>query len=207
MVKKPTMPYGYLSFSKEGKITKKEFKISNDKATQEREVAEQFVQSFNEKYSTKKITKLEQLPENDHDFLILVNGKETLLQITELVEREYAVPLTEDEYKHGGWSMYLVNESDAIPWGVDEEKLHNSLTKTIKKKIDKHYSKDSGKDLWLLIFTTTQFITTEFIENCETRESNALKRAIEFLKGEEGLVFDEIWFSNLLKNCLRIWPK
>ena len=68
--KKPTQSYGYLSFSKDGKVSKNMFSLSNDKDTQEYRVAEQFCEHLIHSGQLSADAEIVKLPEADHDFII-----------------------------------------------------------------------------------------------------------------------------------------
>jgi hypothetical protein len=205
MPRKPTSPYGYISFSKKGKVQKVTFSLSHKKTEQERSVAEVFIRSFNEQSSIRIIENLIPLSPNDHDFQFNVNNKATLLQVTELVEREFIFPLTMEEYKKSACDGYIQKDDSLIPWGIDFEKKNNALLSAIKKKIDMHYACDETKDLWLLVFTTSQFYETEYISGGKIQISEALARARKYCQ-QRDMVFKEIWFTNLLTRSVQIWP-
>ncbi len=129
MPKKPTTPFGYISFSKDRKVDKKIFQLSDDKAVQEKEVAESFVTAFNKHPEHRKIIDWSALPENDQDFLLKFGNAEVLLQVTELVEREFVIPMTEEEYNAGQSTDAYLKDGGPIPWRIDIEKRDEALAR------------------------------------------------------------------------------
>jgi hypothetical protein len=204
---KPTEPYAYINFSKSGKVSKHTCKLSSDKELQEKEVIEIFKNGLTKKHPELKIYKIIDLPENDHDFKIQTNIGEIELQLTEIHEREYIRQITKEEYNSGKYKKYILKKSGEIPWGVDEEKLDNCIRLAIERKLKKYYEKSKDSILWLLIFSTSTYITPSFCTGGETRVSKGYIIANSYLSKVDKNPFDKIWFTDLLTNPIKIWEK
>lgn len=206
MPKKPTEPYGWIKFSKDGKVEKDIRILSQDKQLQEEEVTKLFIKSFNRQSGDRKIINYKKLPEHSQDFLLSTKSNEIYLQVTEIVEREFTSPMTQEEYDYGDWKNAYLKKSGEIPWKLDKKKMEKALFHTINKKIDQRYFKVEGKELWLLVFTTFTLYETKYVYQKEYYDSNALILARNKLSKIHDLVFDEIWFTNLLTNAVQVWP-
>lgn len=174
------------------------FSLSNDKDTQEYRVAEQFCEHLIHSGQLSADAEIVKLPEADHDFIIKNIPNDITLQITEIVEREFTTELSMEKYKSGAHTSYIVKEGNPIPWAVDEMKRDNSLRLAIERKLLRNYTKGNDEILWLLIFTTSSCIQTEI--------STTLKLAGDYLYNIDHLIFDKIWFTNLLTKPTQIWP-
>lgn len=205
--RKPTESYGYIVFSKNGKVNKKMAKLSHDKEKQEVGVIEHFLKTLSKKCSDFNITGYEQLPEADQDFIIHSAESEIYVQVTEIVEREYAFPISKAEYNSGRFSHFIQKKSGEIPWAVDTERRDNSIKKAIERKIEKYYAKSNHQILWLLIFCTSSYIMTEYWEGGKKRQSIALTLARKYLRTLDQIIFNQIWYTNLMTNPVRIWPE
>jgi hypothetical protein len=203
---KPTQHYGYVAFAKTGRVTKHMFKLSDIKDIQEREVADRFVQQIMTQHPDVNIKGVDALPEADQDFLLHTNHGKITLQVTEIPERDYIFPISEEEYKSRRHRGILVKKNGEIPWAVDESRLDTSIQRAIENKLAKHYAKGTNENLWLLVFSTSPYLTTVYYEEGRRRESMAYQIARDYLAGTTNNPFDEIWYTNLLTRAVRIWP-
>lgn len=204
--RKPTEPFGHIAFGKNGSVTKQMSQLSQDKEEQEAGVMERFMNSFNQLPYQVKFTSYKQLSEADHDFEVVSNEGHITIQITELVERYYAKSISEEEYNKGIYDHYILKKSGEIPWGVDMKLLNSSLKDSIKKKLNKHYAKSNSEVLWLLVFCTSSYVSTEYVHDGQHKTSNILDEARNYLDSKSEFVFDEIWFTNLETRPVRVWP-
>jgi hypothetical protein len=204
--RKPTQPYGYVAFAKTGRVTKHTFKLSDIKDIQEREVADKFVQQIMTQHPDVKIHGVKALSEADHDFLLHTNHGKITLQVTEIPERDYTFPISEEEYKSGRHKSFLVKKNGKIPWAVDESRRDTSIQRAIENKLAKHYAKGTNENLWLLVFSTSTYLTTVYYEGGSRRESMAYQIARDYVARTTNNPFDEIWYMNLLTRAVRIWP-
>ncbi len=203
--KKPTEPTGTIQFGKDGKVTSKIFKLPEEKEPQEKRAFEIFAHQYNKLSPEFQIGDFEQLSENDQDFDLTVNGKKVEAQLTELVDRSYTFPPSEDEYLKGDYISYIQKEFGGPLYGVDESGKSTALTDLLRQKIGKNYAKSGGKPLWLVIFTTAVYFL-EGHEGGQFRSFEALTLARHYLASEGRNVFDEIWFTNLITRPVKIWP-
>ena len=204
--RKPTQPYGYVAFAKTGHVTKHMFKLSDIKDVQEREVADKFVQQIMTQYPDIKINGVDSLSEADHDFLLHTNHGKITLQVTEIPEKDYTFPISEEEYKSGRHRSILVKKNGEIPWAVDESRRDTSIQRAIEKKLAKHYAVSTNENLWLLIFSTSACLTTVYYEGGKRRESMGYQIARDYVARATNNPFNEIWYMNLLTRAVRIWP-
>ena len=203
MPKKPTTPFEHLSFSKDGKVTRQVTKLSEFKTIQEREVMNIFQRQFNNDNRSRQIIEIKDLPENDQDFIITIDSRNVLVQLTELSTFEYYVKITQDEYESGRWTSFALKEGDTIPHAIDSDKMVNALQKLIERKINKNYSKGK-EEMWLLVFTTDSGYLTEYIESGQRKESLGIKIARDYITKLNKNIFAEIWFTNLQTRPIKL---
>jgi hypothetical protein len=202
---KPTQPFGYTAFSKTGKVSRVDYRLSSEKELQEKQAIDRFIEVYNICFPDLIITDVQQLPENDHDFNVKIGNKSTIIQLTELVDRTFTFPLTEDEYKHKIWDAYIQKGFGEILWGIDIRKQNDALTDLIKLKLSKNYGANSDEDIWLVIFSTFIY-EAESSQNGKKIVSEGLKKARQFLEQTDSVVFSKIWYSNLITIPVLIWP-
>lgn len=204
MHKKPTKPFGHVAFSKEGKVTRRIFRLSNIKEDQEREALARFVERFNHMANKLQITDVMQLPEQDQDFQITVGNRQVQVQLTELVDKFFATPMSEDEVKAGKWGGPIMQREGKV-FKIDVSKKNAALANLIDKKLAKQYSKDNAFALWLVVFTTLHYVA-EYIQGGQLYITEALGQAQDRLQSRSSVMFDEIWFTDLQTQPVRIWP-
>jgi hypothetical protein len=205
MPKKPTRPYGQITFSKDGRVTKQMFRLSDDKLTQEREVIERFANLYNEIDVSNQISEIRQLPEYDHDFSITLGKVKVQVQLAELVERSFISPITEEEVKTKKGEDIALKRSGEALFRIDTEQKNAALANLIKQKLDKNYAKSSDTLIWLVVFTTS-FYCMEYVKGGQLYMSEGLVRAQEYLKGLSWIDFDEVWFTDLRTRPIKVWP-
>ena len=206
MHNKPTSPFSFISFTKLGKVVKHVLMLSSDKSTQEKQAAESFMKAYNKRNQHCVIKDCSPLPENDQDFVLTFEHHEVLLQLTELVDRAFTKPMTNEEYDKVKFQESILKKDGDRPWKIDVEKRDAALSKLIEKKLDKHYAKEADKKLWLLIFTTNTLYEVEYKTEGKLIISNSLQKARLMLEKKQENDFQEIWFTNLLTSPIQIWP-
>lgn len=204
MPKKPTLPFGHIAFSKDGRVSRRMFQLSTVKEEQELEAIGRFVERFNRIDEKRQISDLMQLSEADHDFSALVDGRRIEIQLTELVQHSYIFPMTDDEYREGRWPCVVVRGPNQTPMRLDEELRDRALCDVVEKKVRKHYASTEGIPVWLVVFSTSSY-ATEYFRDGQLRVSEALSRARRYLASAK-FVFCEVWFTNLQSRPIRIWP-
>jgi hypothetical protein len=204
--RKPTSAYGYISFAKDGKVEGHMFRLSSEKAIQEREVIESFISHFPNETDSVEILNISDLPEANQDFQFSTNHEDITVQLTEIVEREYAFKITQEEYDSGKFGHYISAGSGKIPLAVNVAQRDNVLANAIKKKHAKNYAKDDSEVLWLVIFSTSQYLTTVFSEGGKQGTSLAYAMAVNYMESVEVSIFDNIWYYDLIGRPVRIWP-
>jgi hypothetical protein len=175
MPRKPTQTFGHIAFSKDGSVTQHLTRLSEEKPTQELEALQKVLSLFNESWSGHHVSFVRQLTERDHDFIVDVDGKETDIQLTELVDRSFTFPITADEYNSGKWSHYVLKASGEIPWAIDPAKKDTALLEVIRRKLLKNYAKSTERPLWLVVFATFMY-ETEYMQAGELKISLGLQK-------------------------------
>jgi hypothetical protein len=206
MPRKPSNAFGHIAFSKAGTVQKEMTQLSLVKEAQELEAVSKFAALFNEVAEGGRVlTDLRQLSENDHDFSALISGTPLQIQLTELVDRSYTFDMTAEEYNSGTWSEAIQGQYGARPRRVEIALRGQALTALIEKKVAKSYAKPASGQLWLVVFTTTNYLT-EYIEGGSLRLSAALRLARAHLRDASSGPFNEVWFTNMQTRPVRIWP-
>jgi len=204
--RKPTEPFGYAVFGKNGTVSKTIFQLSSEKKNQEKEAMDNFIKGITRIKPNLKIINMKQLQEADQDFLLETSIGSITIQLTELVLLDYAKPLSEEEYRKGHHDAYILKESGSIPWAVDSRRRDSALIRIIEKKLSKHYSKPSSGNFWLVIFSTSPCLETEYHQGGKLMQGMPLIAAREYLNSLPSCIFDQIWFNNLITNPVQIWP-
>lgn len=203
--KKPTEPFGYIAFGKDGSVRKHIEELPDVKSEQEREVSKRFSTGLT------KITgcQYQVVPceENDHDFWLHSDHLAVQVQATEIVSRDYLIPLSQDEYVNGyhTYSNIVLMAQDQY-FGVDIVKKENVLLDRVKTKLQKYYSNQKAP-LWLLVWTVSSNFRPFWIEGGIQRVSTGVQKTRKFLSEDGTGPFDEIWFLSLNFAPKRIWPE
>jgi len=205
--KKPTEPFGYISFGKNGAVSKHMFELSQEKEEQEIGAVEKFIDGINQLSDYPNVNGFDKLPEADHDFTLDTSAGSITVQLTELVERDYAKPISKQEYNEGKYHDFIQKAPGMTPWAVNTHCLQNYLRRAIERKLEKLYAKPDSDALWLVVFCTSTYLQTEYYEGGRLRVSAALIEARKYLQTLPNCVFDEIWYTNLLTRPVRIWPE
>ncbi len=205
--RKPTETFGYINFGKNGAVRKQMFTLSSQKEEQETEAVQYFVNGINDAQLGFQINKINKLPENDQDFRLETSIGPIMVQLTELVERDFTIEISRDEYNSSRYNQFIVKNSGQIPWAVDTDLRDSALVRIIKKKINKGYTKADTEILWLVIFSTSLCFMTEYYEGGKLKKTNALLFAQQYLSTFPNCIFDQIWFTNLQTRSVLVWPK
>jgi hypothetical protein len=198
---KPTTPFGFIAFGKDGSIKSHLEKLPCNKRGQETAIAGKLLALSSEQLFPNRKTSHEPLPENDNDFRIIVDGKPAVLvECTEIVARDYlAAPETTTEFGIG--------QRDGSVQYADVEKIANALTKRLKHKLTKHYAKPKDTEFWLLIWSVTGLpVFGHYWQGGELKSSESVTRCRQFLAVNGAGPFDRVLFFDLLTNPTTVWP-
>lgn len=204
MPRKPTEPYGYIAFGKDGSVKKHDKKLLEEKTAQEQEVAKKFAKGLNNLDGSNFISSL--CEENDHDFWLTSRDYKVQVQATEIVSRDYLKELSQKDYLTGNhnYSNILLKAHNQV-FGINVDSKENVLLERVIAKISKNYAKQET-ELWLLVWT----VCPDYLpfwnqagERCVSVGVNETRKHL--LKNGAG-PFNEIWFLNLVSSPKRIWP-
>lgn len=209
MPKKPTSPYGYISFGKTGPVEKVDRTLPTDKVGQEQEVALRFTEGLSASHGHHYGAEL--LDEVGHDarLIPLRDGFTPVwLQIAELSFREWAVPLSENDWIEGTHGFGTVTFlGDGKYFGIDEARRDHALAKVMSGKLAKNYQKPRDAPLWLLIFTVAPGGGHFFWhESGRLRRAAAVDIAHMHLRSEGSGPFEQVWVQTGDLRPERIWP-
>jgi len=198
---KPTRPFGYIAFSKDGSVTSHIEVLPTDKAAQEAAVGEKLLALAGKELFPNQQVKFEQLPERDNDFRILADGKPTaVVECIEVVPQDYLAPA-------GAITSESIAGADGQLQYIDRDKLRNVLVKKINQKLSKHYAKPKDTEFWLLIWTTSGVpILGHYWEGGQLRYSEPTLEARKYLTENGAGPFDRILVTQLLTRPTAIWP-
>jgi hypothetical protein len=195
MPRKPTQPFSNIVFRPDGTVGKNDYLLPDDKQAQECSAFDMFVKLFNETDQGCQIENFEPLSEDDHDFRASVGGRSIDVQLTELSPREcHQIQARLPERI----------DANPVPAPVDHAAADFALRKVIANKINKHYGK-GDRPLWLVIFSTELYLLRYNIDD-QLHVTAALPHAWDYLASLSGLVFEEIWFTDLQTRPVRVWP-
>lgn len=203
MPNKPTKPYAYINFRKDGTVEKVVETLPADKEAQEQRAAEHLVNRLFPYVNAKDA--LKRLPERDNDFrLLLPDRRPITLELVELASREYVHRIDVEEW-HSNSRKYprtmLHNEVvngklETSIFNIDLHKKAVALTEKVQGKL--RYAKPTDSDFWLLIWTCeTEFVFAGSGPN-GAFEDEGVQAARRFMATHARPLYDEIWVTNLL---------
>lgn len=195
--RKPTDSYGTLVFGKDGRVRRRISKLPDVKEEQEHTAIQMFADLLRQRHG-RHLLEIRQLDEANQDFAATEGGRALDLQLTELVKREFAQP-------HSGAKFPILFLPDGQAFEIDEAAEAEALLKLVQKKIAKGYSRRIGAGLWLVVFSTCPY-HLEYSKDGEDGVTEALARVRSWLERIEGLVFDEVWFTDLQTRPVKVWP-
>jgi hypothetical protein len=202
--RKPTKPFGFISFSKDGKVTPQISRLPEIKTGQEIQVAQIFSAQLQRDHGI-SITNLVPLQEKEHDIRCTIGERNIKIQITEISEKGFILPPGSQD-PNNPKSIALFSAVDLVGVQIDSEKKSGSISRAIETKLDKYYASEKGFSIWLLIFTTSPFIDTLVWDGKNIIVCEPLIRARKLLEKRSSAPFDEIWFTDLKTRPVRIWP-
>ena len=194
------------AFSKDGKVRNRMHKLSSKKEQQETDVIENFLEALADSQIDIDIAGYYKLAEADQDFILKTEDGDILLQLTEIVERDYAFPITKSAYNSGKYSQFIHKGNDETPWAIDPHRLETSIKRRIEAKIEKQYAKAESASLWLLVFSTSIYPMTEYCVRGASKASTALITAHAYLRSLDQVIFDQIWYANPMTRPVQLWP-
>lgn len=207
--KKPTSPYGYINFGKDGSVEKVDRTLPADKAGQEKEVAARFAHGLSVSHG--QDYRVELLDEAGHDARLIPLREGLLpvwLQIAELSFREWSVPLTENDWIEGTHGFSAITFlGDGKYCGIDEARRDHALARVVRGKLAKNYQKPNDAPLWLLVFTVAPGGVHFFWqEGGRARRAPAVDIAHMHLHIEGRGPFEQVWVQAGDSRPERIWP-
>lgn len=194
-----------MAFGKDGSVKPAFTKLSTIRHQQELGAIERFIERYNEANPSNAIASLVQLPQDDHDFLVTVGGVETEIQLTELVDRDFVLRMTDDEYHAGKWDKVIVKAEGELPWRIDVQAMNQALTNSVALKVLKNYSASGRIPLWLVVFSTYPYETDSSVAGA-IHLSEGLCSARRYIADLSEPCFAEVWFTNLQTRPVRVWP-
>jgi hypothetical protein len=205
MPRKPTVSFGGIDFGKDGSVTPRIKLLSDNKQVQEREAFDFFARTFNARFPNNQLKVLEQLPEQDHDFLIDLSGTQITVQLTELVDRSFVRAMTQEEYDSGAFKEMILKVSGERPLGVDPAKRDAALGELIGYKAGR-YPKPSQRPLWLVVYSTAHYLLAYWHQGRYVEEPALImaRAVVDELKHNP---FQRVWFTDMETNPVLVWPK
>jgi hypothetical protein len=201
---KPTTPFGFVAFSKDGEVDVSLSKLPPAKVDQEAQVAHIFAQQL-PRFFQSAVSDPSRLPERGHDASMKIDGQRVLLQITEICQREFELPPGSLDPGNPNSIGHFSAVSD-VAIQLDTIKTNDAIRRAVEKKVNKCYASDRDASTWLLVFTTSPHILTETFLDGKPVIEEPLHRARAFAASRSVDPFSEIWFSNLVTRPVRIWP-
>lgn len=203
MPRKPTRPFGYINFGKDGTVEKVLTQLSHIKEEQETEVAVAFAAGL--EASLGQNFAVERCAEADHDFYLISGETRILVQAVEIVGRDFLVPIDANGRGSDGRVFDRFQIEGDVQWGMDDDAREGAILARIKLKLAKHYSKPACP-LWLLIWSVESFFFPFFGSEGKIWISPGVAKARTFLSQKGSGPFDEIWVKPILGRPHRIWP-
>jgi hypothetical protein len=202
--RKPTRPFGTIVFGKNGSVRRNMSQLPDAKIAQEQHVAESFCVGLIEFLG--KTATVDRAPaEDDHDANVVIDGMPVKLQLTELPQRAIELPPgTPNRGDPKAIAFFDATSSSSV--SLDVEAINGCVLRAITRKLDKRYARPAQGALWLVLFTTSVFITMEYEQNGCLQIGEPLRRARHHFETSTWHPFDEVWFTNLRLRPVRVLP-
>jgi len=201
--KKPAEPFGTINFGKDGSVTRNIQKLSHVKNEQELSVGQRFAAQLEGVGRTASF--LRQLPEYDHDFALVVDSHQVVVQAAEVTDRFFLRPLRETEYVEGktGFKHFQKGAGEQY-FGIDTDARDDAIASVLRGKLAKYYARPADDPLWLLLWSTGSLGGGVFFKDGTLWTSEPFTRAARLLVEGGSGPFAEVWYSDLRFTPLRI---
>lgn len=204
MPRKPTRPFGYMNFGKDGHVEKVLDQLPADKQGQETEIAERFARGITN--NSGKVFKAEMCPEADHDFYLVGDEERILVQATEIVARDFLISVDLNGCSEDGRHFQHIQvEGGEARWGMDIAAYEAAILARVRQKLAKNYSKPKCP-LWLLIWSVESSFFPFFGFAGKLCISPGVASARSFISANGCTPFDEVWVMPVMSRPHQIWP-
>jgi hypothetical protein len=204
---KPTRPFGYIAFSRDGRVKPVMSTLGTEKPDQEREVGERFAEKARDFIGEEAFIRAVQDEAHPADFQVVdAQGRVVAhVQLAEIPLREFARRLSEDEYLSGNFGPLMVAGPDE-QYHLDEVARDQSVAAMIKRKRSKNYAKPIDGEFWLVIWSVSGVLMGSAWRGGEYITSPAIANARAEV-AESGVgPFDKIFFFAMVIRPELIWP-
>jgi hypothetical protein len=179
---------------------------TNDNETLETGMIEDFLAVVTERKLHTGIAGYRKPSEGGRVYMINTREGDIPLVVTQIADRDFAFPISKAEYNSGRYSLFISKPSAETPWAVDLNRRDTSILRRIQAMLREHEAKSDPIDAWLLVFSTSGYPEIECCVRGNSRDSDAVSMARDYLSKQDRIPFDQIWFSNRLTLPVRIWP-
>ena len=170
------------------------------------DVLEDFMTALIERNLYTGITGYRKRPEDGQSFVINTKKGDISLQIAEIAERDFTFPISMVEYDSGRYRHFIVKTPGEIPLAVDNNRLSTSIQRKVREQLETDYSKSEHEVLWLLVYSTSGYPEIDCCVRGSKMDGEAVSMARDYLNNHEQVIFDQIWYTNLVTLPVRIYP-
>ncbi len=174
--------------------------------SKEKEAVESMLEMISLNPEMMDIVGYREIQAGGHGYILETDNGDILLGLAEITVEQYASPVSNHTHISGHHGNLIQIGSREKTWEIDPDRLDTTIQRQIASAIKKNDHNADYMAQWLLIFSTTAFPQ---IENCVrgmSKVSTALIIARDYLKSLEHVIFDQIWYTNLMTRPVQVWP-
>jgi len=169
-------------------------------------IVEDFVTALKERNLCTGITGYKRRPEDGRVFVIDTKKGEISLQMAEITERDFTLPISRTEYDSGRYGHFVAKAPGEIPLAVDNDRLSTSIQRKVRAQLETPFAKSEHEIAWLLVYSNSGYPEVDCCVRGNKMDGEAVCVARDYLKNHEQVMFDQIWYTNLVTLPVRIWP-
>jgi hypothetical protein len=188
-----------MRFGKDGTVKPDFHRLSDDKDKQELGVGERLAPFVKEICGADVVVKSPD--DSSHDFRILADGKEIVVECTEIVPHNILMPTGSDSSLH-----ILVDGSTGETRPINIEQQESIVAQRVNEKLSKNYSKPADSEYWLIIFSTGVMPLGNYVKGGQRMVSKPIAAARKVVAERGAGPFDRIMYFDLVTRPSMIWP-
>ena len=169
-------------------------------------IVEDFVEVLAERNLYMGITGHRKLPEGSQGFILNNEIGDILLQVAEIAERDFTFPISRAEYDSGRYSHFIAKTPGETPLAVDSNRLSTSIQRKVREQLEAQVSNTEHQMIWLLVYSTSGYPEVDCCVRGNKMAGEAVSMARDYLNNHEQVIFDQIWYTNLVTLPVRIYP-
>ena len=198
---KPTKPFGYIIFGKDGSVRPDIRRLPGDQKGQESGVADRFRDLGGNWLPDDSNIRMLAVDDNDFEVIDGSGRRTAVVECTEIVLENYAMRLSHDEYRDGIFPEVRVDQDGYF--AIDDHRRSRVIAERVQHKLSKHYAKPVNAEFWLIVWSVT--LGGSYWQQGAHVTSAAVRVARDFIRTKGPGPFDKVFFFDMHIKPELIW--